>query len=128
MNLTLPEVPVDGYRLTFYVATDDNVIEHGAVYFMNRSYESIFSDHGRGAQFVNQWLINGGLVSTRLDGWKSMESYLQNVDGQWPKRFVGKVNAWSHVAEFVRLRITRLEDDLSQLRTVAATAARHLGR
>ncbi len=128
MSLTLPEVPVDGYRLTFYVATDDNVIEHGAVYLVNRSYESIFPDRGHGAQFVNQWLINGELVSARLDGWKRMESYLQNIDGEWPKRFVSKVNAWAHVADSARLRVSRLEDDLSQMRSVVAKAEWHIAK
>ncbi len=128
MSLTLPELPVDGYRLMFYVATDDNVIEHTAIYCTNRSFESIFPDRGPGARVMNEWMMTGGLVSGRLEGWKRMESYLQNVDGQWPKRFVGKVNAWEHVAESARLRVRRLEEDLTRMRAVVATAEWHIDR
>jgi hypothetical protein len=85
ITVTLPDEPVDGYAITFWILEGDHLEKYTLRYVAHTLWREMFPHDSRripGASFEDEWMLfrfNPQIFVGRLDGWRDVVRYVEQI-------------------------------------------------
>ena len=119
MKITLPAEPVDGYEIRWFSVEGPytRICENRLLYHVSRTWEEVYPNNGRGADFRDEWQIfERGHFTGRLEGWETPD-----LNPYWPQQFergyATRAGAVVEARRLVEARIVSLLSEAAELNT-----------